>query len=507
MNNQKEFDDNRMVSDVVNRLLGCEGTKELSVYGNLDCIDNVFFPSIRIHKVDNLFKCVSRFCLVIVDDSLDFNDFVRFMGCGNHTIILFVENNLHSAHQYADLLNDVTLKQSIADAMLYVIDDKLSFQTPYVKSDSFRVLAILHFYNEEDVIGQTIDYLLDQGLYVYLVDNWSTDNSYCIAEKKRNDNPQKVFLERFPDEPSDNYIWYDQLQKTEELSKCLDFDWFIHYDADEVRMSPWRGVTLRDAIEYIDSLGYNCIENVVIDFRITDKDDHIFGNGKYFEFRHKDKLIDQLKTWKKSEFIDLKSSGGHHAKITSPHIFPLKFLNRHYPLRSLEQAYKKVFINRLPRFKVERALRGWHGHYDSYKELEDFIFDKNELLIWDDTSIYEWNLSLFTESGIAKYSSKRNWDIPALENKKIILYGSGKAGRYSYLKLVRKNEIVLWVDKQFDVLPYIFCEKINEPKCIESMDFDFIVLAVISEKAIKEILEMMKQLSIDMDKILLVHDA
>ncbi len=47
-------------------------------------------------------------------------------------------------------------------------------------------------------------------------------------------------------------------------------------------------------------------------------------------------------------------------------VYPLKFLNRHYPLRSTEQAMRKVFRDRLPRMGQEKRSLGWHTHYDTY---------------------------------------------------------------------------------------------------------------------------------------------
>jgi hypothetical protein len=55
----------------------------------------------------------------------------------------------------------------------------------------------------------------------------------------------------------------------------------------------------------------------------------------------------------------------------------------HFPLRNIEQATKKIFNDRLPRFTEEERKRGWHVHYDEYvKEAGNRfeLFNKYELL-------------------------------------------------------------------------------------------------------------------------------
>ena len=49
--------------------------------------------------------------------------------------------------------------------------------------ESFRVVAIMTTYNEEDVIEQSIGKLIAGGIGVYLIDNWSSDRTFEIAER------------------------------------------------------------------------------------------------------------------------------------------------------------------------------------------------------------------------------------------------------------------------------------------------------------------------------------
>lgn len=221
-------------------------------------------------------------------------------------------------------------------------------------------------------------------------------------------------------------------------------------------------------------------------------------------------MFDQLKTWKKSQQIELKSSAGHFVHVENPKIYPLKFLNRHYPLRSMEQAGKKVFQDRLPRFEKERGERGWHGHYDKFKKAQDFIFDQAQLLCWRPDTFQELYIPLFLECGL-------RWDMngkpvkiepPDIEDQKVILYGAGNIGKRLYLELMKKNQVVVWVDKQYEQLPAMFCEKVVSPQEILRVDYDYIVLAVKRVELLQEIKEdLLRIYDVPEEKILCMKTA
>lgn len=269
--------------------------------------------------------------------------------------------------------------------------------------DNFKVLAIMHVYNEEDIIGQTIKYLLDEGIDVYVIDNWSKDNTSNIIAKYKEAYPNRVYTEKFPiNYDNECYEWSNQLKRTEEISKQLDYDWFIHYDADECRISPFKGLTLKETIYMADKLGFNTIENTVIVFKLTNENqENIFMKDTYFEFGKKPGHFVQYKTWKKSNDIELVHSGGHVAKIANQKVFPLKILNKHYPFRALKQASKKVFIDRKQRFTKEELSIGWHTQYENITNNNDLI-NKNisQLILWDNNTINKYYVKLFIDARI-----------------------------------------------------------------------------------------------------------
>ena len=97
--------------------------------------------------------------------------------------------------------------------------------------------------------------------------------------------------------------------------------WFIHHDADEFRESPWSHLSLSDAIRHVDALGFNAIDFAGLDFwpvhdRFRAGDDVRDAFTFYSELAPHDRL--QVRCWKKTDSLDLASSGGHEARFTGP---------------------------------------------------------------------------------------------------------------------------------------------------------------------------------------------
>src|SRR5262245_20388357 len=243
-------------------------------------------------------------------------------------------------------------------------------------NDSFRVVAVISAFNEEDIISAVIGHLVENGIDVYLIDNHSTDDT--VKEASQWLGRGLLQIERFPPSFPSTYEtpapfdWSGILRRKEELATELSADWLIHHDADEIRESPWPGVTLREAIHWVDTLGYNCIDFQVLNFRPVDDD---FQRGDdprdYFTFFENGAEFDkvQLKCWKVGKsHASLVPSGGHEARFEGRRVFPISFLLRHYPIRGQRHGLKKVFAERKKRFLESERSKGWHVQYDQIKE-------------------------------------------------------------------------------------------------------------------------------------------
>ena len=231
---------------------------------------------------------------------------------------------------------------------------------------ALKIIAIVAAHNEADIIEQTTVDLISQGVEVYLIDHGSSDGTaerihplvghgVCGIESLASDSNRTA-----------GFRLTDILKRKEELAGRLDADWFINHDADELREPPWAGSTLSQALELVDRLGWNAVDFAVLNF-VPTHDHYLAGDDlrSSFEwFRHGrfwDRL--QIRCWKKQTAVDLVSSGGHEARFPDRAVFPIRFLLRHYPIRTQAQGERKVFEQRLPRFDPDERARGWHVQY------------------------------------------------------------------------------------------------------------------------------------------------
>ncbi|MEZ5617038.1 MAG: methyltransferase domain-containing protein [Rhodocyclaceae bacterium] len=250
---------------------------------------------------------------------------------------------------------------------------------PSVCTDSsFRVVAFMTAYNEADLIFHSVSRLLNAGIDVYLIDNWSTDNTAGLLEPLLGKG--LIGIERFPPEGSTGtYDWHRLLSRVEQLAATMSADWFIHHDVDEIRESPWPEINLRDVIWYADKLGFNAIDHTVIDFRPIDNS-FVAGTDfgahfEYWEFGRRVGHFQQIKAWKNlAHEITLAQTGGHDVNFPGRRVFPYKLLLRHYPVRSQQHGDRKILAERKPRFNpFERNQRGWHTQYNEIQQGHNFL--------------------------------------------------------------------------------------------------------------------------------------
>lgn len=286
---------------------------------------------------------------------------------------------------------------------------------------NFRVVAIISTFNEEDVIIPCIEHLKQNGVDVYIIDNWSTDKTYELVEQMLGQGV--IGIERWPESgPSNSYDWKELLKRKEELALDIDADWFIHHDADEIRESPWQGVSLREAFWEVDRLGFNAVDFTLVNFSPIDND-FVPGTSfvdyfDYFEFSKRPGHFIQIKAWKKtSDRVNLHSSGGHDVKFKNRKVFPYNFLLRHYPFRSQEQGEKKVFKERKPRYALRRKEEGWHTQYDGLQQNSNFIKSPKDLIAFNDNFYSNFLIERLSGIGLSPLEKKPSVIIDELRTK------------------------------------------------------------------------------------------
>lgn len=223
-----------------------------------------------------------------------------------------------------------------------------------------RVIALLMVHNEERFIGNCLDHLLRQGVEVYLIDHGSTDETPAIARRYLHHGLFGM-----------EYMAHDgvfslcrQLERKEQLAARLPADWFIHVDADEVRLPPQPGQSLQDALAQADDAGYNAVNFMEFAFTPTREHPH-HDHGDYertmrWYYPFGQEYPHRLNAWKKqASKVSLTPTGGHQVQFPGLRKYPIDFLMRHYLFLSAEHAVEKYVRRRYDPREVTQL--GWHG--------------------------------------------------------------------------------------------------------------------------------------------------
>lgn len=277
----------------------------------------------------------------------------------------------------------------------------------------FRVTAFVPTFNEADIIASTVAALIEDGVGVYVIDNWSTDQTYDIVQGFYGRG--LLGCERFPaDGPSETYNLRQILRRVETLAASQNADWFVLHDADERRRPPWPRSSLRDALYEVEQRGFNCVDHVTLNFWPVD-DSYIAGSDpeahfRYFEFSRHPGHFHQRRAWRNlGQRVQLAATAGHDVTFGGRRVFPYKFLLKHYPVRSRAHGERKVLRERRARWNAEERAVGWHAQYDELTPAR-FVRDPSELERFD-ASFYERRL-IERLSGVGIVETPPEWATP-----------------------------------------------------------------------------------------------
>ncbi|ASV84513.1 glycosyl transferase 2 family protein [Ochrobactrum quorumnocens] len=235
---------------------------------------------------------------------------------------------------------------------------------------SISPLGIVSCFNDSDIIEQLSRKHLDSGIDLHFLDNWSNDGTFEILQNLQVEYPSRVTLERFPSEPTTEYVWRAILTRKAEIGFGFMGRWIIHIDSDELRTSPWSDISLSRGLAIAQEYGSSAVEFGVVEYPPLD-DDFCGKIDPVEHFTHcyfskQPSHFLQTKAWLQgSHLIDLSSTGGHHAQFPGKRVFPYRFILDHFPIRSTQHGLKKVLKDRKPRFSQQEVNDlGWHTHYD-----------------------------------------------------------------------------------------------------------------------------------------------
>lgn len=237
-------------------------------------------------------------------------------------------------------------------------------------SQKQRPVAIMTAFNERDLIGESVEDLIEQGCDVVVLDNWSDDGGFEVVQDLRSRYPDRILQhERFPDAPTEKVAWVDILAKKEEIATQFPGRWVIHTDADEFRRGPFEHLTLAQSLECAEIYGSNRATFTVLNFRPVDDASPTPGtfreSYRHFEFPDHTSYFAQNKAWiQPNNRVDLVSTGGHVATFEGAKDFPLRFTLNHIPIRSQAHASRKISAERSNRWSEKELNDGWHSHYE-----------------------------------------------------------------------------------------------------------------------------------------------
>jgi glycosyltransferase involved in cell wall biosynthesis len=284
---------------------------------------------------------------------------------------------------------------------------------------TMRIVGMMAAYNDADVIKQVVEHTLGQGIELVILDDGSYDGSFEMCSEFLGKGV--LSAER---RQSSRREWEQILQELYDKALAQSPDWVLRVDDDEFLESPYPNLSLKEAIELEAGKGYNLIQFNNFEFWPTEKDDSsvkdVRKRMKYYTFS--DDL--RYRCWNALPGVRIAHGGGLYPGFpagTEARISPMKFVLRHYRIRSYDQGLRKVFRDRLPRYSLEDRRKDWLVHYDevglgrSY-----FVIDSRKLTLYNDDG--KWNLtrtfdgyfgafkppSLSTEQAKSQFAYKSN---------------------------------------------------------------------------------------------------
>ena len=244
---------------------------------------------------------------------------------------------------------------------------------------ALRIIATVLVYNEADIVAQVLDNLHRNRIEFVVLDGGSQDGSIEIARGFRG----KGLLEH---RTLNRGVWKLQadLDCLVEMAARHTPDWIVLNDADEFLEPRELRTTLHEAIVRENREGHNVVQFDNFEFSLTERD----SESKEPDVRKRLRFYKwsddyRYKAWKYYPGATFSSTGGHRPvfpKGVKAKLSPRKFVMRHYRFRSIEQAMRKVFKERLPRYATEERAKGWHVQYDDFRSDPKFFVENSKTL-------------------------------------------------------------------------------------------------------------------------------
>ena len=231
-----------------------------------------------------------------------------------------------------------------------------------------RIVAILAVRNEGAYLRRCLRHLHSQGVFSYVIDNASTDDTKEILADCR--DLGVIGVENHPFAGFFDLV--GQMKRKEQIAREIKADWFIHHDTDEIMEPPKPYATLKQAISAVDAAGDNAINLDEFVFLPINEDAHSLESDYLERMQHyyffEPAPMRLVRIWRRDRNVKLHDSGGHGAVFDRRNVHEIPFILRHYIGLSsnyLREKYaRRVYSEREVR---DRGWHGWRAEFSKYK--------------------------------------------------------------------------------------------------------------------------------------------
>jgi hypothetical protein len=233
-----------------------------------------------------------------------------------------------------------------------------------------------------------------------VVDNGSVDGSYEYCRKAL----ARGAIDRLERLPTEEFEWLTLLGRLHELARELRPDYLMLTAPDEFFETAHGedlGVALREDLR----AGYNLIKFFNMEFWMTERDDPSDPNPLTRMRFYSCYDVDMYRVYPDLAGLDLLSRFGHRPRFPAgveERPSPRLYVSRHYKLRNIEQARRKV-----ERIRPNSKEPQLHWHYLNFSRPGDFIVPARILNRYDFD--HRWSFESVYDGGRGR---PRSTDLP-----------------------------------------------------------------------------------------------
>jgi hypothetical protein len=235
-----------------------------------------------------------------------------------------------------------------------------------------RALAVLLCYNDADVLGDVIEWFLDNEHDVVAWDHGSTDETSVVLDRYASELKERKFIPR----GFDFYNLYPAMSE-HLIDNYIDaYDWISWPDQDEILEGPRRDRSYFEYVVDVFRSRYNYIRFDNFNFWYTSEDDASVVSPvervrRYSIFPH---CQPRIRAWRAS-VTNIRRF--NHNPLAGEQ-FPERFNLRHYPMRSAQQCLRRITHDRKG---IQRGIR--NTHYNTLAQRMRWTRIRPELLHQD----------------------------------------------------------------------------------------------------------------------------